>query len=411
MLPQPLLPPEAPRSRRLAFRGLALLLGPDHAPALRPLFVLRLLSTIAFAGFWTYLGIWAIQQLGASPATVGTIFLANAVVWTVFSWLGGLLSDRIGRKPVLVVGTLGQALCLFALAPVGHNVLLGVGIVMASSVFNAPAQAATNALVADLVPEEQQEEAYAGTRVASNLGAALGPPLAAGMLALGGWGAVMAGAAALGVGSAVFAYRMLPAIALPAHARPERTLRTVLADSPFMLLLVSALLASSVYVAYETVLPVVAVSSYALPASLWGLLLVINPLLVTLFQLRLTSAVARYSAGRRLVVAMALMGGPFLLLLWDTSVPTLIVVLIVFVVGEMLWAPTSQAIAARLAPAPLRGAYMGAYGVSSSVSFMLAPFGFLHLRAHAGDGTMWLAVGGVALVAAVAGVVAARAAD
>ena len=35
--------------------------------------------------------------------------------------------------------------------------------------------------------------------------------------------------------------------------------------------------------------------------------------------------------------------------------------MVIFVVGEMLWVPTSQAIAAELAPEDLRGAYMGAF--------------------------------------------------
>jgi MFS family permease len=184
----------------------------------------------------------------------------------------------------------------------------------------------------------------------------------------------------------------------------------VLRDRPFLVLLVSYLLASAVYIVYETVLPVVAVSDYALAASAWGVLLAINPVLVTLLQLRVTARTARYGAGSRLVVAMGLMGGSFLLLLWSTGIPMLFVVLVVFVFGEMLWAPTSQALAARLAPARLRGAYMGAYGIGGSVAFMLGPFGFLYVRSAGGATALWLTVVGVSTLAAVGGVVAARAA-
>jgi hypothetical protein len=83
----------------------------------------------------------------------------------------------------------------------------------------------------------------------------------------------------------------------------------------------------------------------------------------------------------------------------------------VFVIGEMLWAPTSQAIAARMAPADIRGAYMGAYGSASSIAFALGPFAALQLRGAFGDTAMWIFFASVSLAAAVAGAVACRLAD
>ena len=51
-----------------------------------------------------------------------------------------------------------------------------------------------------------------------------------------------------------------------------------------------------------------------MPTWAWGFLLVVNPILVTFFQLRLTRRVAGIPAARRWVVAMLLMGLPFLAL-------------------------------------------------------------------------------------------------
>ena len=92
----------------------------------------------------------------------------------------------------------------------------------------------------------------------------------------------------------------------------ERTgsTRLILRDRPFLLLLSSQLLAYVVYVAFETVLPVIAVSSFGLAASTWGFLLVINPVLVTLLQLRLTRRVEGVPAAVKLGLALPLMGSP-----------------------------------------------------------------------------------------------------
>ena len=51
----------------------------------------------------------------------------------------------------------------------------------------------------------------------------------------------------------------------------------------------------------------------------------------------------------------------------------IVFVIVVFVVGEMLWVPTSQAVVAELAPADIRGAYMGAFGSAPAIGFAIAP--------------------------------------
>src|SRR2546430_17224734 len=95
-----------------------------------------------------------------------------------------------------------------------------------------------------------------------------------------------------------------------------------------------------------------------------GFLVIGTPALAPLFRRGDTRRFAGFPAGPKLVVAMLLMGGSFQLLLLGGAVGMFALVILVFVIGEMLWVPTSQAIAARLAPQDLRGAHMGAVGTA-----------------------------------------------
>ena len=97
---------------------------------------------------------------------------------------------------------------------------------------------------------------------------------------------------------------------------------------------------------------------HGLPPALWGVLVIVNPLMVTVFQLRLTRRVSHIAPAVKLAVAMPLMGVPFLLLSVSSAIPVVLFVIFLFVLGEMLWVPTSQSVVAGLAPADVRGAYM-----------------------------------------------------
>ncbi len=181
-------------------------------------------------------------------------------------------------------------------------------------------------------------------------------------------------------------------------------------DRRFQLLLGSTLLGYFAFAAFETVLPVVAVSSYGLSASSWGALVAVNPVLVLLFQMRVTRRLEHVALARRLAGSLIVMGSSFLILLVATTTAAVVAVIVVFVLGEMVWSPAAQTLAAELAPRERRGAYLGAFSATTGPAWMLAPFIALQIRGVAGDVPMWCFVAGAGVLAALLGVAACRAA-
>jgi predicted MFS family arabinose efflux permease len=402
----------APLPRRAFSRLFRLIWGDDVNPAIRGLLGFSFAETLAFASLWTYMGIWAIDELGATNGQLGIAFLGDAIVGAVFGYLGGHLSDRYGRKPLMLAGLTGQTALVVVLG-FADDVLAGLVLLVAIAATAGLAIGASQALVPDLVEPAGQEEAFAATRVASNLGVVIGPPLGSFLLWDERWTLFFLGLAALGVVALGVAVRWVPRRgAFTPESPPERrSLGVISRDHVFLIFLGSSVLAYIVYVGFEVAMPIAAVDSYGLSPSTWGFLIVINAGAVAFLQLRLTKRVARYSPALRLAVALPLMGLPFLLLTVDASLVTIVLVLVLFVVGEMLWVPTSQAIVARMAPADVRGAYMGVFSASSSVGFALGPLALLQLRGEYGDHAMWLLLASVSLAAAAAGVLAVRRAE
>jgi predicted MFS family arabinose efflux permease len=231
-----------------------------------------------------------------------------------------------------------------------------------------------------------------------------------GLLLLGNsWSHLFIGMCVLSGCAASLAFRYLPRRGLyaPESAPARGSFAVVVRDQPFLLFMGSSVLAAMTYVAFESLLPISLVNSHGIAPSTWGFLVVVNPILVTLVQLRLTRATARVPAWVKLAVAMPLMGLPFLLLAVSAAVPVVALLVVVFVIGEMLWVPTSQAVVAAFAPADIRGAYMGVFGGSWAAAWALTPFFGLQTRHAFGDGAMWGAVAVVSTLAAVAGAAAA----
>ena len=379
-------------------------------PALWPVLVVSLLFMAMYATFWTFVGLLALKRLHAGGGTIGLLFLLASAAGMVSAYLGGELSDRIGRKPVIAFAIAGQSLLALALLPV-HGLLVGVILIVLAAFVADPVLSASYALVADVASGER-EPAYAAARVASNLGFVLGPLLGGVLLFVGGWSAFLLGVGALGGVAFAAALRLLPPVRVHTDtpARTRENLPRIARDVPFGLLLASTFLGFVVYIAFASVLPVVAVDSFRLAPGTWGALVTINAAIVALFQLPLTRAVANVPEATKLALAMPLMGFSFLLLVVNGGLAMLVLVTLLFVAGEMVWVPTSQSLAARLAPDAIRGAYMGAFTASTNAAWTIGPLVALEIRGVAGNTALWLFVAATSLAAALGGRLASRAA-
>jgi len=378
--------------------------GDEVDRALRPVLIVSLAASTAGSTLWSFMAIWAVDELDAK-AQLPLIFGVGALLAGVSGFLGGHLSDRFGRRRIILLGEgVMVAYPLLLLGVSGDKWAAIVALTLAGAL-GALGGSVAQAMVADLVPPEKHEPAYATVRVASNFGVIMGPPLGGALLIFGGWSSLFVTVAVLSAAAWLLAFRLLPRRGLYApEGPPERSSIGVISrDLPFLLFLGSAVFAWLVYVAYEIVLPVSLVDGFGYQPAAWGFLVWINPLLVTLFQLRLTRATVRVPAASKLVVAMLTMGLPFLLLTKTHALLPVIVVVTVFVVGEMLWVPTSQAVIADLAPADVRGAYMGAFGSTAAIGFAIAPLVGFQVRNSFGDDATWVMFAFISVVAAALG--------
>ena len=383
---------------------MGLIWGDDLDDALRPVLGVTLAGSAAGSATWSFMAIWAIDELGAK-AELPFALLVGAILAALSGFAGGYLSDRIGRRRVILFGQavmVGYPLLLLALTDVKWA---GIAALSLAGVFGALGGSVAQAMVADLVAPERHQAAYASVRVAANVGVVIGPPIGGLLLVLGSWSALFPTVAVMSGIAWLVAFRYLPKRGdFAPEGPPERgSLAVIFGDRRFLIFLGSAVFAWLTYVAYEVVLPVSIVDGYGYEPQAWGFLVWVNPLLVTLFQVRLTRATAAVAPAPKLVAAMLVMGLPYLVLVWTHSLAAILFVVIVFVFGEMLWVPTAQAVVADLAPADIRGAYMGAFGSAPAIGFALAPLLGLQVRNSFGDEATWAMFAGIGVIAAVLG--------
>jgi MFS family permease len=355
------------------------------------------LAVTAQYAFWAFFAVWAIEELGMEKGDVGLAFLGAALLGITGGLIGGTASDRLGRKPVVLVGAIAQTVVPAALLIPGLSTT-GAVIVLAVLTFSQPVRwSAQSALLADLVPEERRESAFGSVRIAFNTGAVGGPIIGAGLVALS-WDALHVGIVVL------YALSLLTALRLPSLPAPARdsgsaraSWRAAVLTPVFATVFGAALLAMMTYTAFETLMPVSLTTEHGYPPASWGILFVVNPILVMLFQLRVTRWTSGIPTGRKLALGLTLMGCSFLPLVTTAWAPVLVLILVVFVAGEMLWAPAADAVAAKLAPPEARGAVMGTMGIAMWVGGAMSPAVGLRVADTSGDAAMWMLIAIVAV--------------
>jgi DHA1 family multidrug resistance protein-like MFS transporter len=156
---------------------------PHPIPRSRP-WVLLLLVTAVTGASATMLSpimmIFLQDRLAAGIPELATAYLPATLVWALLPSRLGKLADRLGRKPLMVLGMAVAAASSFLIP--GLTSLIGLAALWAlQALCYAAGDPAEQALVADLTGGDQRGRAYGLYTLAAGLGATVGP-LAGGWL-------------------------------------------------------------------------------------------------------------------------------------------------------------------------------------------------------------------------------------
>ena len=294
----------------------------------------------------------------------------------LFAPLIGNLSDRFGRRPLLLLAIfgLGVDFLLQAVAPT-------VGWLLAARLFSGicgASWATANACVADVTPREGRARAFGILGAAMGLGFIVGPAVG-GLLGMIGPRAPFWAAAAISLANFLYGWFALPETLAPDKRRAFdlwranplgvfRVFATYRSGLAISIVLGSMAFFISVY---ASIVPFWGKARFGWSEAQIGLTLTFYGLVVSLFQGFLTGPATRWLGERRAVVvgfvfsALAPLGFG---LAWNMAG---VMAMIVFLGPEGLLQPVLTAMATHEAPEDAQGELQGGLSAVMSVSMVL----------------------------------------
>lgn len=311
-------------------------------------------------------------DLDYSAAQAGIAVSAYGAGHIAASLLGGHLADVIGRRHTIALSMFASAVTILALSQARSypTLLILAVLVGAASELYRPA---SSALIGDLVAPEQRVFAFAMYRFAINLGFAAGPATA-GFLAQKSFLWLFIGDAITSIAYGLIALVFLPH-GLRGQAKGERAsegIRFALADKRFVLFLLATLVVTWTEFQVHSTVPLY-ITSLGHSMTTYGLLMSINGVLIVLFELALTSWTQRFQPQTMIAVGYALSAIGMGLTGLAHGVPALAATVVVWTIGEMIFAPVTGAYVTNLAPERYRGRYMGMWVMMWSMGMLVGP--------------------------------------
>ncbi len=327
----------------------------------------------------------------------------------------GNLSDRFGRRPVLIASMLsfGVDYAVMALAPSVAWLFLGRAVAGVAGAVYGPA----GSVIADVTPPEKRGGTFALIGAAFGLGFIIGPALG-GLFSLWGPRAPFVAAAALALVNAAVITFAMPETLAPANRRPFRlreahvvgAFRPLFHAGHAAPLLIATFLWQLAHMVYPATWSFWATARLDWDAKAIGWSLAFVGLVATIVQGGLTGpAIARLGERRALLVGLVAGGLSFLAFAGVTA-GWQVYVLFAISAFDGFAMPAMQGLMSRMVDATRQGQLQGGLGSMGSVSAILAPLLLTQVLAwgidHGFPGAAFAIAGMLGLAAA--GIVATR---
>lgn len=357
------------------------------------------LDLIGFGIVAPILGRYA-ERYGANGLQVGLLFASYSLAQFVFSPILGRLSDRIGRKPVIVISLVGTSIASFITGAAGALWVLFLGRLVdgASGASIAVAQGA----VTDIAPPEQRARLLGLLGAAFGVGFVLGPAVG-GLAALGGPHVPFYVAGVVAAVNAVAALIRLPETrSEPNRQKPPTASHAREARSPLLVrYAVIGFIAVMAFAGFESTFSLFGERRFDLTEGSTAAVFLIVGLTLVAVQAGLIGPVTRAFGSRTVLVAgMLIVGGGLVMLSFATVWVVLIASLMLLAFGQGMASPSLTSLVAQAAPPDRRGEALGYQQSAGALARIVGPIVAGLLFDHVGYGAPYL-VGGVLTLLAV----------
>ena len=339
------------------------------------LFIDSIGSTLLFPFFALYIT----EKFGVGMTQAGILLGMSSLFGLVGSMIGGALTDRFGRRRLILFGLTFSALSSLSLG-LAWDIKILYFLIVIVGLLSRIANPAYDAMLADILPKTKQQEGFGITRVAFNFAWIFGTALG-GLIATRSFLALFLIDAFLSILLLLILYVYLPETQPhhPDDKKHEPFLKTlagyrlVLRDLAYVFFTLAGMVSLIVYQQQYGSLAVYLRDIHHISSQNYGVMLAVAGLEVVLFQIWISRTIRKYPPFLMMGFGTLFFMLGFMLIGFVHGVLLFTLCIILITIGEMITFPTNRVIATRFAPAEMRGRYMAIYDLGWALPATLGP--------------------------------------
>jgi len=337
----------------------------------------RFIDGIGGTLLFPFFSLYITQKFNVGMTQAGIVLGTFSAFGLIGSMIGGALTDKFGRKGLIMFGLVFSAISTLSLGLVNEfAVLLPLAVVI--GLLSNIAGPAHQAMVADLLPEDKRQEGFGILRVVANMSWIIGPTIG-GFIAGRSYFALFVLDAVMSCIVAAIVFFNIPETKPETTKEPESIGKTfagygiVLRDYAYVAFLFVSMLMGIVYQQMYNSLSVYLRDNHGIEPQGYGFLLTVSAITVILFQFSTTRVIKKYPAFIMMGLGVFFYMIGFGMFGFVTAYWLFASAIVIITIGEMVIMPTASALATNFAPEDMRGRYMAVFGISWGLPATVGP--------------------------------------
>ena len=320
-----------------------------------------------------FLALYLSNSHAIHPIWIGITIGLSPLTGTVGGFIGGYISDRYGRKKVMLITVFVWALVYFGFSQASH-----IGLFMVLNALNGLCRSffepSSQALMADLTSIDKRKRVFSLRYMAINIGASIGPLLGVYVaqfsstlpFILTGTMYILYG------GTLVFMFKQFSiTYTKPVLMQPMfDVLAVAWRDKTLLVFIIGNILVNIGYSQIDSNLPQYLQNSFSDGVALFAKLIALNAILVIILQVPLSLVSEKWPVLRAMILGSVLFAIGFASFGFASTVVGMMVAMTIVTIGEIFIFPSTSVFIDQIAPEDRKGTYFGAGQFRSIGNFM-----------------------------------------